>query len=169
MLGASLGLAGSPDALRGAALHVLAHGVGKALLFLSVGALVYSTGSRRIADYAGALRRTPVAAAAFLIGALTVTGVPPFAGFWSKLLMVKGALSLGPAGAWLGGLILVESVVAFGWFLWIGQRVFLGPPSPLVAAIASPTRAMNTALVLLAALCLLITVVGLPLARAIAR
>jgi hydrogenase-4 component D len=168
MLGAALGVAGSLRAVQGAALHVLAHGVGKGLLFLSVGTLSYAAGTRRIADLSGVLRRSPLAGVGFLIGALTVTGVPPFAGFWSKLLIVRGAVELGGWGIWVGALLLAESVLAFAWFLWVGQRVFLGPPSPAAAAMGRPSRVMEAVLVLLAVLCLVVSVAALPLAGAIA-
>ncbi len=168
MLGAALGVAGSGRAVQGAALHILAHGAGKGLLFLSVGTLSFAAGTRRIADLSGVLRRSPVTAVTFLVGALTVTGVPPFAGFWSKLLIVSGAAQLGGWGVGVAALLVAESVVAFAWFLWIGQKVFLGPPSPAAQSMAPLPRAMAVALVFLAVLCLAVTAAGLPLAHGVA-
>jgi hydrogenase-4 component D len=166
LLGAALGMAGSLRAAQGAALHVLAHGVGKALLFLSVGTLSYTAGTRHIKDLSGVFTRAPVAAVGFLIGALTVTGVPPFAGFWSKLLIVTGAVSLGGIGIAAGAVVIAESLVAFAWFLWVGQRVFLGRPSTAAAAIGPRAPMMEASLVILMVLCIAITVVALPLASA---
>jgi len=166
-IGAGLGAAGSVRSLQGGALHILAHGAGKGLLFLSAGCLSYAFGTRRIADLRGVLRRAPIPSAGFLIGALTVTGVPPFAGFWSKFALIAGAVQLGGTGLAVGVLLLVESVVAFAWFLWIGQKVFLGTPSPAVADGAPLPGVMNLALVLLMALCLLVPLFGLPLASAV--
>jgi hydrogenase-4 component D len=167
LLGASLAAGGAVRAAQGATLHVLAHGVGKALLFLSVGTLSYAAGTRRIRELSGVLARAPLAAIGFLIGALTVTGVPPFAGFWSKLLLVTGAVSLGGVGVWVGALVVAESVVAFAWFLWVGQRVCLGRPSPAVAALGPRPAAMESSLVILMVLCLAVTVAALPLALAV--
>jgi hydrogenase-4 component D len=167
LLGAALGIAGSVRAAQGATLHILAHGVGKALLFLSVGALSYAAGTRHIRDLSGVLARAPVAAMGFLVGALTVTGVPPFAGFWSKLFIVTGAVSLGGVGVLAGAIVVLESLVAFAWFLWVGQRVFLGRLSPAAAAIAPRPWAMEAALVILMLLCVGITVVALPIAAAV--
>jgi hydrogenase-4 component D len=167
MLGVALAMAGSARAAQGAALHILAHGVGKALLFLSVGALSYAAGTRHIRDLSGVRERAPVAAIGFLIGALTVTGVPPFAGFWSKLLIVTGAVSLGGVGVWAGALVVLESLVAFAWFLWVGQRVFLGRPSPAAATMTAAAPAMEAALVILMVLSVAITAVALPLASAV--
>jgi hydrogenase-4 component D len=167
MLGVALAMAGSVRAAQGAALHILAHGVGKALLFLSVGALSYAAGTRHVRDLSGVRERAPLAAMGFLIGLLTVTGVPPFAGFWSKLLIVTGAVSLGGAGVWAGALVVLESLVAFAWFLWIGHRVFLGRPSPAAAAMGAGAPAIDAALVILMVLSVAITAVALPLAAAV--
>jgi hydrogenase-4 component D len=167
LLGASLAMAGSLRAAQGAALHILAHGVGKALLFLSVGTLSYAAGTRHIRDLSGVLAKAPVAAMGFLVGALTVTGVPPFAGFWSKLLIVTGGVSLGGIGIVAAAVVVLESLVAFAWFLWVGMRVFLGPPSAAALAIGPRAPAMEAALVILMVLCVAITAVALPLALAV--
>jgi len=103
----------------------------------------------------------------FLIGALTVTGVPPFAGFWSKLLIVTGAVSLGGVGIAVGALIVLESLVAFAWLLWVGQKVFLGAPSPAVAGMGPRSIGMDLSLVILMVLCVGIVLVGMPLAAAV--
>ena len=164
LLGASLTMGGSLRATQGAALHILAHGVGKALLFLSVGTLAYAAGTRRISELSGVLARAPVAAAGFLVGLLTVTGVPPFAGFWSKILIITGGVALGGVGIVASALVVVESLVAFAWFLWVGMRVFLGPPSPAVEAMGPRPLAMELALVILMVLCVVITAVAMPIA-----
>jgi hydrogenase-4 component D len=166
-IGAGLGAAGSERAVQGAALHILAHGAGKGLLFLSVGTLSYTMATRRIGDLAGVLHAAPVAAMGFLIGMLTVTGVPPFAGFWSKFALIGGAVQLGGWGLFIGVVLLAESVIAFAWLLWVGQKVFLGKPSLAVIAASPPSRAMDTGLVFLMLLCLLLPLIGLPLADAV--
>jgi hypothetical protein len=63
--------------------------------------------------------------------------------------------------------VVVESAVAFAWFLWVGQRVCLGPPSPAVAAMAPRPAAMEASLIYLMVLCLAVTAIGLPLALAV--
>ncbi len=166
-IGAGLAAMGSLRSAQGAALHILAHGAGKGLLFLSVGCLSYAIGTRRIGDLSGVLRAAPVPAAGFLIGALTVTGVPPFAAFWSKFALIAGAVELGGSGLAVGVLLLAESVVAFAWFLWIGHRVFLGTPSPAATRAVPVPRVMNAALLFLIALCLAVPIFALPLASAV--
>ena len=165
-IGAALGAAGSPLAAQGAGLHILAHGAGKGLLFLAAGTASYAVGTRTIGDLSGVLRRAPVASVGYFIGALTVTGVPPFAGFWSKFSLISGAVHLGGTGLLVGVVLIVESVLAFAWFLWVGHRVFLGHPSKAVEAASPPSRAMDLALILLMVLCVVVPLAGLPLASA---
>jgi hydrogenase-4 component D len=185
LMGCVLGIFGSPLGLQGGVLHIAAHGVGKALLFLSVGAVAYASGSRRISELEGVGRRLPLAAAGFFVGAFTVTGVPPLAGFWSKWMLISGALQRGGVGSWLAALMVLESLIAFGWFLWVGQRVFCGQPSPVVARIgrsanphsptpspaeqgsSPPLASMEVVLGVLMLLCLLMPVLALPLATSV--
>jgi hydrogenase-4 component D len=163
LLAFALYIFGSYTAFTGGLLHIAAHATGKGLLFLSVGALSYFTGTRKMSELRGALTRFPIIALGFFIGAFTVTGVPPFAGFWSKFYIITGALSLGGVGSLFGVLLLLESVVAFGWFLWVGQKIFLGEPSPAVARAHGDAPAITIVLVVLMILCLVIPVIALPI------
>ncbi len=162
LIGCALGAWGSATAFQGGLLHIAAHGCGKGLLFLSVGMITYFTGTRRISELSGVGRRLPIVAVGFFVGAFTVTGVPPLAGFWSKFLILTGGLELGGFAAVIAILLLIESMIAFGFFLWVGQRVFFGSPSfdaPPAKAVAWP---MTTAVIILAVLCLVVTLFALP-------
>jgi hydrogenase-4 component D len=69
----------------------------------------------------------PVAAFAVFLGAFALAGIPPLPCFWSKLYVLVGALQApGALGPIVLVLVLVESLVAFAWFLWVGQKVFFG-------------------------------------------
>ncbi|HEX7677532.1 MAG TPA: proton-conducting transporter membrane subunit, partial [Thermoanaerobaculia bacterium] len=79
----------------GALLHVWNHGLFKALLFLSAGAAIHSAHTREIDRMGGLARRMPWTAAAFLIGAVAITGLPPLNGFVSEwLLYVASFMSI---------------------------------------------------------------------------
>jgi NADH:ubiquinone oxidoreductase subunit 5 (subunit L)/multisubunit Na+/H+ antiporter MnhA subunit len=104
----------------------------------------------------------PLTAAAFMVGAIAVTGVPPFSTFWSKLLIFSGALDV-PNGVLLLVLLAAESAVSFAWFIWVAQRIFLGSPSPAAAGAANPPAAMGVALVIGMVLCVAAPMFGLPL------
>ena len=158
---------GSAIGFRGGVLHILCHGVAKATLFLCAGAIAYGAGTRQISQLRGLGTRMPLVAAAFMVGALAVTGVPPFSTFWSKLLIFTGALEV-PNGAILLVLLAAESVVSFAWFMWVAQRIFLGSPSPAAASAAAPPPAMGAALVIGMILCVAAPFFGLPLVNWIA-
>ncbi len=164
LVGCSLGVFGSTIGFRGGVLHILCHGVAKGTLFLCVGAIAYGAGTRRISELRGLGTKMPLAAAAFMVGAIAVTGVPPFSTFWSKFLIFSGALEA-PSGAVLLVLLAVESVISFAWFLWVAQRVFLGTPSPAAAAASGPPPAMSIALIIGMILCLAAPVFGIPLVK----
>jgi NADH-quinone oxidoreductase subunit L len=108
-------------------LHLLTHGVFKALLFLAAGAVIHAVGSNDIFAMGGLLRRMPQTFAVFLIGTLSLAGIPFFAGFFSKE-EILGA-------AWVGGLpvpfamlVLAALLTAFYMFRVI-FIAFLGAPA----------------------------------------
>ncbi len=78
----------------GALAHVLNHAIMKNLLFLCAGALVMRAG-RKLEDLAGMGRMMPWTAGCMMVGVLSIMGMPPFAGFASKYLMLQGAVQAG--------------------------------------------------------------------------
>jgi NADH-quinone oxidoreductase subunit L len=112
----------------------------------------------------------PLTATAFFVGVLAVAGIPPFACFWSKLMILAGALELGGIAARVVvPLLLVESLVAFAWMLHVGQRVFLGEQTAAACVHSDPPWPMSAALVALMLGCLLVPVIAMPLVETIGR
>ncbi|UCC72556.1 MAG: oxidoreductase [Gemmatimonadota bacterium] len=170
LLGVALGGLGSIIAFRGGVLHIVCHGFSKATLFFCAGALAYVTGTRSIAALGGLARSMPLTATAFFVGVLAVAGVPPFACFWSKFMILAGAIELrGGIGPVLVVLVLVESLVSFAWMLYVGQKVFLGPVTRLAEVHSDPPPAMGAVLLLLVLACLLAPAIGIPLVEMIGR
>ena len=176
-LGIGLGALGSSLAFRGAVLHIMMHACAKTTLFLTVGAVAYATGTRSISKLSGMAQSMPIAAVAFFVGAFALTGVPPLACFWSKIYVLAGALQVpGAFGPIALILVLVESLVTFGWFLWVGQKVFFGKAKgasakaqPLEAARALDLpRTMNWILIGLIILTLLAPLAGIPIVSRLA-
>jgi multicomponent Na+:H+ antiporter subunit D len=95
MLGVGLAV---PLGLTGGILHILTHTLAKACLLLCAGAAMYRAGLRRIEDFRGLGYRMPLTAIAFTLAAASVAGIPPTAGFMSKLYLALGALE---AGRWI--------------------------------------------------------------------
>ena len=118
----------------GGLFHLVNHSLYKALLFLSVGAVMYATGGmRRISELGGLGRRMPVTAVCFMIGAFAIGGLPPLNGFWSKMTLY---LAGGELGLWWVVVVgLIVSILTLACLIRAGYRVFWGQPSAAVAAI----------------------------------
>jgi len=89
VLGAALA---TPLAASGAALHIAAHATGKITLFFCAGAIYVAHHLTDIKDMNGLGRIMPVTYSAFALGVLSIIGIPPLAGAWSKFMLMGGAL-----------------------------------------------------------------------------
>jgi len=166
LFGLGLGVMGSESGFYGGVMHIMNHGVGKGLLFLCVGAISYTTGTRSIKQLSGLARTSPLLTAAFFVGMFSILGIPPFSGFWSKFYLMIGTIDLGgTAGTLLLIPFLLEIVVAFAWFLHIGQKVFFGPPSEAAASASPAPFAISFALIVMMILTLVAPFVALALIR----
>jgi multicomponent Na+:H+ antiporter subunit D len=101
--------------LTGAILHILNDALMTLCLFLAAGAIVYRTGSQRLADLKGLFGKMPLTMTAFTVGGLSMIGVPPTAGFFSKWYLILGAIE---AGRWefLAALLFSSLVNAILFF-----------------------------------------------------
>jgi hydrogenase-4 component B len=160
LLGLSHGLAGlALLALAGSLLHVVNHGLFKALLFLSGGAVIRATGTRRMSAYGGLLRSMPLTGFFFLGGAVAICGLPPLNGFVSEWLIYLGLFrgGLTPSGlpgllpavaglALIGGLALLCFTKVFG-------LCFLGAVRAEQSDLAEAPATMLAAMAILLAAC----------------
>jgi len=138
------GAAGTQLAIAALLLHVLAHGIGKALVFLAAGQLQAAHDSTAIGDVTGVLARSRLIGTAFAVGLVVLLGLPPFAMFASEL-----SISRALAGAhleWALGGALLLMVIAFAALVRNGARMLLGSPDPGSPAISVP-RSVAGALV----------------------
>ncbi len=136
----------TPLSLVGAVLHIAAHALGKITLFFAAGAVYTAAHKTEVSQLDGLGRRMPWTFAAFGIGALSMIGLPPAAGFVSKWYMVAGALA---AEHWVAlGVIAASTLLNAGYFLPIVYRAFFADagrgapdhgeaPWPMVAALVT--------------------------------
>jgi multicomponent Na+:H+ antiporter subunit D len=133
--------AGSPALRRlgllAALVYALHHALAKGLLFLSAATVRAGTGTNRIADLGGLGRQAPVLSGAVFVGALSLAGIPPLAGFFGKFLVLDAATRAaavgGPARAVLAVLVLgAVLTVVYVTRLWVG--CFWGSRSERVRA-----------------------------------
>ena len=92
VLGAALA---SQMAVQGAALHIVMHAAGKITLFFCAGAMYVQAHITKVSDLDGQGREMPWVFAAFFVGALSIIGIPPFGGSWSKFMLMVGAADAG--------------------------------------------------------------------------
>ena len=112
----------TPLSLVGAVLHIAAHAFGKITLFFAAGAVYTAAHKTEVSQLDGLGRRMPWTFAAFGIGALSMIGLPPAAGFVSKWYIVSGALA---AQHWVALAVIVASTLLnAGYFLPIVYRAF---------------------------------------------
>ena len=79
----------------GGGLHVVMHAMGKITLFMCAGSIYVATRKTEISDMSGLGLAMPITFGAFLIGALSIIGLPPLGGSWSKWLLMMGAVDTG--------------------------------------------------------------------------
>jgi len=79
----------------GATFHIINHGVAKVLLFMVVGVIIYVTGKNRIDEIGGLCYKMPITAFCVSVGALSLSGCPPFSGFQSEWMIFAGVASSG--------------------------------------------------------------------------
>ena len=138
-------------AITGMAVFLLVHSLYKCTLFLVVGSIDHECGTRKLDELGGLAKKMPITAAAALLAALSMAGLPPFFGFVGKELIYQGAvdqqyLSMLVTGAAMAANILMVAVAVillyrpfFGaavktphapheapWRMWLGPVVMAG-------------------------------------------
>ena len=117
----------SKAGISAAVLQIINHAASKSILFLVSGYFILKTGSYRYSDYSGIAKRMPVSSLLFVLAALSLIGVPPFLGFFSKLQIVMAAAARGSAFyVSLVSLVLLGTIVEGAYFLRIAQVLYFG-------------------------------------------
>ena len=108
----------STETVTGSLLHVLAHGLIKATLFLCAGAIIYITGKTRVDELRGIGKEMPLTMWCYTIVSLGLIGIPPTGGFISKWYLAIGSLATDiPVFRWLGPVILLVSALLTAGYL----------------------------------------------------
>lgn len=139
-------------AMFGGLFHLFNHAAFKSLLFLCAGAAEYATGTRELKQLGGLAKKMPITSACCRIAALSISGVPPFNGFWSKLIII---LALAQAGYyWLAGLTVLVSFVTLLSFVKVQRYVLQGELKPENANVREVPVWMCAAMIILATVCI---------------
>ena len=148
----------TPYGVTGGLFQMVSHTLAKALLFLAVGYMVYRTGSMDISTFEGMGRRMPFTSLAFTVGAFSLVGLPPFAGFPSKFLIIRAVLAKQQVlFTVLVGLVLLGTVIEGVYFFRVVQTIYFrkGKSNP------ERKKAPFTALIPIFVLVTLIIIIGI--------
>jgi multicomponent Na+:H+ antiporter subunit D len=117
--------------LTGAVLHIMNDAVMMACLFLVVGAIFYKTGTRDIHQLRYLNKKMPFTMAAFTITALSMVGIPPACGFFSKWYLILGSIE---AGQWVwAATLLCSSLINAVLFFRVIECAYFKPMEPVYA------------------------------------
>jgi multicomponent Na+:H+ antiporter subunit D len=151
---------GSPLGIMGGLLHLFNHSIFKSLLFLDAGSLEYSTGTRNLKEMGGLTKRMPVTSWTTLSASMSIAGVPPFAGFWSKLIIVLACIQM---GLWFYAIIAVlASILTLASFMKVTRYAFLGEIRNKLRNVVEVPAPMLIAMIILAIICIIGGVLLLP-------
>jgi len=116
---------GTSAGIAGGLFQIVSHALAKSVLFLAVGYMIYRTGSMAISSMNGIGKRMPFVSFACVIAAFSLVGLPPFAGFPSKFLIVRAALAQGDVlFTVLIGIVLVGTVIEGAYFFRVVQALY---------------------------------------------
>jgi NADH-quinone oxidoreductase subunit L len=110
----------------GALLYIMAHGFAKGGLFLCAGIIEHGTHTKDMTKMGGLLKKMPVTAVCYLICALSIAGIPPMAGFFSKYFVISGLMEGGHIA--IATLAILTAIVTLLYMLKSFHLVFLGQP-----------------------------------------
>lgn len=141
----------TPLSVIGAAMHIAAHAFGKITLFFAAGAIYTAAHKTEVSQLDGIGRRMPWTMGAFAVGAVSMIGLPPTAGFASKWFILSGAYE---AGHWVAiATIAASTLLSAGYLLPIVFRAFFRPsadshghahgeaPLPMIVAMVATAAA----------------------------
>ncbi|GMK38218.1 NADH-quinone oxidoreductase subunit L [Paenibacillus sp. CCS19] len=135
--------------MTGAMFHLMTHAFFKALLFLAAGSIIHATSKQDIRELGGLGQPMRITAILFGVGALALSGVPPFSGFWSKDVILSAAMDHNP---FLFGVGIVGALLTALYMSRLFFRVFAGKPSTAADHVHESPLVMVLPMALLAVL-----------------
>jgi len=109
----------------GGSMHIVMHAFGKITLFFCAGAIMVGAHKGEVSQMDGLGRRMPLTFLAFLIGSLSVIGLPPLGGSWSKWFLILGAAEAHRQV--MIGVLMVSSLMSIGYLMPVVGRAFFRP------------------------------------------
>jgi len=153
-----LGIA-SPLGVLGAVYHLFNHAIFKGLLFLNAGSVEYALGTRNLQKMGDLTKVLPSTSQTSMVASLSISGIPPFNGFFSKLIIIIAAIEAGLP--WYALFAVVGSVLTLASFMKVQRYGFRG--SDIIEKVKNKMSiSMNAAMICLAILCIITSVLVIP-------
>jgi len=144
---------GTPLGFLGGLFHLFNHSVFKSLLFLNSGSVDYAVGTRDLRSMGGLKEKMPVTEKTSLSASMAISGIPPFNGFWSKLIIIMACVKAGYIG--LAVWAVLGSILTLCSFMKVQRYAFYGNPKTILAKIREVPAAMRTSMIILSIVCVL--------------
>jgi formate hydrogenlyase subunit 3/multisubunit Na+/H+ antiporter MnhD subunit len=144
---------GIPIGIAGGIFHMLNHSMYKCCLFLSGGSVEHATGTTDLTRLGGLMRRMPATFVCFAIAALSISGVPPFNGFFSKEMIFEASSRLNTPVFFMAAEL--GAILTFASFLKLGHSAFLGKRKEEFLQVRESSPAILLPMVVLALGCVL--------------
>lgn len=151
---------GTPLGILGGLFHLFNHSVFKSLLFLNSGAVEYSTGTRDLQNMGGLASRMPVTGTTSLVASMSIAGIPPFNGFWSKLIIIIAVVQDGRFV--YAFLAVLASILTLASFMKVMKYAFFGKLRENLSRIKEVPFFMKLSMAALAFFCLVCGILLLP-------
>ena len=145
---------GTKEGVFAALFMMLNHAIIKSLLFFSGSYLVYNSTEKKIEEVNGMSKFLPITSLLFALGSFAIVGLPPFAGFWSKLSVMTAAADSNMI--LIMALVLIVSVVELVYYLRVVNRIYFFKKESSI----KPQRPTPNALIVMLVLGAIILVIG---------
>lgn len=148
-------------AIGGGIYHMINHAVFKGLLFLNAGALEYRLDTRNMKEMGGLSKAMPITSTTSFMASMSISGIPPFNGFFSKLIIIIAAIN----GRFylLATLAIVVSIITLAYFLKFQRFAFFNKAADkAIQKIKEVPFPMSISMIFLAVLCLALSLLAIP-------
>lgn len=148
-------------AIAGGLFHLVNHAVFKSLLFLNAGAIEYTIGTRDLREMGGLSKSMPATSATSFIASMSISGIPPFNGFFSKLIIIIAAIMA--KFYLLAALAVIVSIITLASFLKFQRYAFFNKTADKKnQQIKEVPFPMVFSMVVLSIICVLLSLLVIP-------
>jgi len=142
---------GTPLGIIGGLFHLFNHSVFKSLLFLNSGAVEYATGTRDLQKMGGLMTKMPITGTTSLVASMSIAGIPPFNGFWSKLIIIIACVQANRLGYAFWAVL--ASILTLASFMKVMKYAFFGKLREKWNKVEEVPVYMKLAMIILALIC----------------